>query len=380
MSIPRLVLLAILSLMSFVVLSAAATAQGSVELETDRRGRDYRGFTQAAPDIYACQAACAADPVCRAWTLVRPGLQGPAARCWLKFGIPQAARDTCCTSGVVRRAPSILDPGPAANGRRIEVLPILFVPADNATVTEDVVDRYSDLVYAHLVLAQRFYKDMLETDTFRIAGTRLAVFRSRNPDSFYTSRLRVQAGQPDAAHVMLREIFEWRRDNREVSPYVYLVIYARSIAYRAGDPFFGGGRTFNGRPGSGGGIVDLELSSLLEDRPYRFQAALVHELGHGFGLVHVDCFGYDQRNSASVMSYDSRWDTRGLAPSPGRFSAEDLFLLAQNTRVFPNFRFIESRHDPQRTRRVRPACHLGAMTSYVGPRANAPRCSTYPCP
>ncbi|HSV44989.1 MAG TPA: PAN domain-containing protein, partial [Ramlibacter sp.] len=61
---------------------------------------DYRNFELAGNDPLACRAACETEGACRSWTFVRPGVQGPAARCWLKGSVPQAQPNACCTSGV----------------------------------------------------------------------------------------------------------------------------------------------------------------------------------------------------------------------------------------------------------------------------------------
>jgi hypothetical protein len=64
-------------------------------------GMDYRNFDMAVADPAACEAACAREPQCRAWTYVRPNtVQGPAPRCWLKTGVPAAKSNPCCVSGV----------------------------------------------------------------------------------------------------------------------------------------------------------------------------------------------------------------------------------------------------------------------------------------
>jgi PAN domain len=75
-----------------------ATAQ-IVELNTDRAGSDYRNFTLAAPNYEICLQACEKEDGCKAWTYVQPGLQGPAARCWLKSVIPNKRVSRCCISG-----------------------------------------------------------------------------------------------------------------------------------------------------------------------------------------------------------------------------------------------------------------------------------------
>jgi len=77
--------------------------RGPVEYSIDRFGSDYRNF-ETAPDPAgaACNAACAGDKRCRAWTYLRPGYGGPAARCYLKDKITRPHHKPCCISGVVR--------------------------------------------------------------------------------------------------------------------------------------------------------------------------------------------------------------------------------------------------------------------------------------
>jgi hypothetical protein len=69
---------------------------------TDLRGSSYRNFDLPADKTTLCQDACKADNQCLAWTYVHPGLQGSAARCWLKNIIPPASTNSCCISGIER--------------------------------------------------------------------------------------------------------------------------------------------------------------------------------------------------------------------------------------------------------------------------------------
>ncbi len=77
--------------------------RGPTEFSIDRLGGDYRNF-ELPPDPTgkACATACEGEARCRAWTYVRPGYQGPAARCYLKNEIKPPRRKPCCISGVVR--------------------------------------------------------------------------------------------------------------------------------------------------------------------------------------------------------------------------------------------------------------------------------------
>jgi hypothetical protein len=70
-----------------------------VEVGVNRPGSDYRSFEMRQADAKLCQQACAEDQQCRAWTYVKPGVQGNTARCWLKNAVPNPQPDDCCTSG-----------------------------------------------------------------------------------------------------------------------------------------------------------------------------------------------------------------------------------------------------------------------------------------
>ena len=77
-----------------------APAQAAQEWGVDRPGGDYKNFNLATDQPSLCENQCASEAQCKAWTFVRPGVQGPSARCWLKNAVPAAKSNTCCVSGV----------------------------------------------------------------------------------------------------------------------------------------------------------------------------------------------------------------------------------------------------------------------------------------
>ncbi len=73
----------------------------SIEPGLDRPGGDYKNFDLPSADANSCGRACQNEgSLCRAWTFVRAGVQGPRPRCWLKSSVPPAVVNGCCTSGV----------------------------------------------------------------------------------------------------------------------------------------------------------------------------------------------------------------------------------------------------------------------------------------
>jgi hypothetical protein len=80
-----------------------APRRGPVEFAIDRIGGDYKSFDLTPdPSGLSCKADCEADNHCRAWTYLRPGYAGAAARCYLKDKVKPPRHKPCCISGVVR--------------------------------------------------------------------------------------------------------------------------------------------------------------------------------------------------------------------------------------------------------------------------------------
>jgi hypothetical protein len=72
----------------------------TIETDTNRAGSDYDNFDLPKADPNLCADACEEDRKCRAYTYVKPGVQGNNARCWLKDSAPRKTTDDCCISGV----------------------------------------------------------------------------------------------------------------------------------------------------------------------------------------------------------------------------------------------------------------------------------------
>jgi len=71
----------------------------------DRPGSDYRNFNTNSWS--ACQSACAAESACSSWSYVRPGVQGPTGRCWLKNVVARPVSNANAVSGVKFRRASV---------------------------------------------------------------------------------------------------------------------------------------------------------------------------------------------------------------------------------------------------------------------------------
>jgi hypothetical protein len=70
------------------------------EIGVDRPGQDFRDFDLPEPRPDLCSNACASDARCKAFTYVKPNIQGSTARCWLKSSVPDPVQNDCCVSGI----------------------------------------------------------------------------------------------------------------------------------------------------------------------------------------------------------------------------------------------------------------------------------------
>ena len=129
----------LLGLILVIILSFGSAQRQAVamEVDTDRPGMDYKNFDLPSPDPKLCEDACKGDPNCKAWTYVKPEIQGSNARCWLKSGVPSAVKNNCCVSGVMQAQPAIAPQPwkPFEEGYEI--------PAGSITTLKDACDKYA---------------------------------------------------------------------------------------------------------------------------------------------------------------------------------------------------------------------------------------------
>ena len=218
--------------------------------------------------------------------------------------------------------------------REVQVLPVFFVPKGEPTPTDEQADR----LIRHLEWARTRYRELLRNEaTFGVAEETPRVDRSERELAFY--RTQPENSAPQIVSELLTELNVTRYN----CPYVLLVVMMNPQ-----DSFpVGGGRPLNGGLNTGGGIV--VMSSFTLDRSRNFQSTLQHELGHAFGLPHVNVYGYDMKSNESIMSYNRKHHTNGFrqSPTPGKLIPEDLRGLALNQRVFPGLRFDARREVPR---------------------------------
>jgi hypothetical protein len=245
--------------------------------------------------------------------------------------------------------------------RAVKVLPVFFVPKGEAAPTDDQTKR----LLKHLDWSRTRYRELLRNqDTFAIAEEKPRVYRSSRGLAFY--REQPEGGAPQLVDELLTE---WKL-TRFNCPYVLLV-----VVMNPKDEFpVGGGRPLNGGINTGGGVI--QLSTFAMDKRPNFQSTLQHELGHSFGLPHVDVYGYDMKTNASLMSYNPKHHTRGFAPgdTPGVLIPEDLRALALNRRVFPKLRFDPARDVPAGYKLAERIVPLGPMQ--IPNQPNGPKFTT----
>lgn len=203
----------------------------------------------------------------------------------------------------------------------VSVLPLFFVPQGEKPPTRAQADR----LMRHLDWSRRSYRSWLNGATFRVARETPDVYRARHPLSYY------QGFPEDGVAEAAAELLDHYGFNRFTLPYIFLTIFVNPQERFP----VGQGRPVNGGYDTGGGIV--VMSTHLLDALKNFQSTLEHELGHSFGLPHVDVFHYDMATSTSIMSYNQEHLTDRFDPavSAGNLIAEDIRGLALNRRVFP---------------------------------------------
>ena len=233
----------------------------------------------------------------------------------------------------------------AISPREVKVLPVFFVPKGEPAPTVDQKKR----LMQHVEWSRTRYRELLRNQvTFGVAEKEPRVYQSNRPLAFFRAQTDIHADH--AAH-QVSELLAELKTNRWRCPYVLLV-----VTMNPKDDFpVAGGRPLNGGYNTGGGIIQISSFALdhhtwgLRDSGPNIQSTLQHELGHGFGLRHVDVYGYDLESNPSIMSYNKTMWTNGFKPSqtPGIMIPEDLRGLALNQRAFAKLQFDPKTDVPQ---------------------------------
>jgi hypothetical protein len=215
--------------------------------------------------------------------------------------------------------------------REVSVLPLFFVPAGEQSPTAEQRAKLAK----HVEWAQRRYRELLRgVTTFRIADKEPHVVQGARSLGVYKN---VETGPGE----IVAELLARYKVNRFTSPYIFQIVLMNSKDEEPG----GVGRPCNGGLDTGGGLL-VTSSTSFESK--NFQSTLQHELGHSFGLPHVDVYGLDMFSNPSLMSYNLSHHTSYFEPSatPGAFIPEDLRALAMNERVFAGLDFDPARDLP----------------------------------
>lgn len=227
---------------------------------------------------------------------------------------------------MVGEVPSPMAPANCVPPPHVRVWPVFLVPEGEPHPTHEQIERLDK----HLRWTQERYREMLhDRDTFQIVDGAPLVLDGKQSLADY--RTLPQGGAPQ----FVSEVLGALNQNRFSTPYVFLIVLMNPT-----DGFpLAGGRPLNGGYNTGGGIVMVSSHTL--DHSPNFQSTLQHELGHGFGLLHSNTYGFDQRTHVSIMSYNRAHHTRGFEPSetPGILAPEDIRALALNKRAFPKLFF-----------------------------------------
>ncbi len=138
-------------LVFLIAASASSYAAVTTEKNTDRPGSDYAGYDLPSADPQLCAKACADDAKCKAYTFVKPGLQGPAARCYLKDPAPAALPNDCCVSGVRTRATTLRARSPSELQTRTQrtLVPTAISPEARAEGAAPKREFPAEFLYAY---------------------------------------------------------------------------------------------------------------------------------------------------------------------------------------------------------------------------------------
>ncbi len=79
--------------------------KSTIEVGYDRPAEKYKaGIPGTPPSPDMCATNCEKDESCTAWVYINVNPERPVPACLFLPAIPAAVKNSCCTSGVVRRS------------------------------------------------------------------------------------------------------------------------------------------------------------------------------------------------------------------------------------------------------------------------------------
>jgi hypothetical protein len=212
----------------------------------------------------------------------------------------------------------------------LKALPVFAVATDQRPPDDVMVDR----LQKHIDLSRSRFREMTNGfDTFEVADGHF-VLKLKHPLAYYRR-------QPEE-YTILQELLDALRVSRFANPWIFVISVMND---RDGHPS-PGGRPINGGINNGGGYIHFASQSL--QRSAKFQSTIEHELGHAFGLLHVDNYGENMNTSPSIMGYNPKHHhaLEGTPEQRAVLTARDFYALSRNQRVFQKLKQLQPKPQP----------------------------------
>ena len=148
----------------------------------DRPGYDIENFNLSDAQPSLCREACSREELCKAWTYVKPGVQGTQARCWLKGAVPTARKSECCVSGIKGKEKIVTASGLVGSWicqDEEDMVPLVFL-SENQVVFEGETQNIS--------ISPGIIRSEDETYLYHLQGDRLTITDPEKKEIIYCQR------------------------------------------------------------------------------------------------------------------------------------------------------------------------------------------------
>ena len=222
----------------------------SFELDTDRTGSDYKSFDLEEADPALCMNACRKEEKCKAYTYVKPGIQGASARCWLKYSVPSPNKNSCCISGV-KQSPKKDDAVFVENGPySFRLKKSLFEPTERITLFYTAAPDTDPSSWIGLFEASAPHKNMNQSDNYDIKYCYMektegnCTFSAPNKEGDYDFRMFERTNGQEVANIgftvkVNRDAAQLKLGKRRFEPTEKITLFYKRSKYFGTNPWIG---------------------------------------------------------------------------------------------------------------------------------------------